>query len=91
MKVFLLLLLSLSASVSAFAPRTFVLPRRLGGVVSKGLSSVSSSSSTSAASRPDVTQAVADAVNAAKRYGAASPEARLAWETVEELSASDNR
>jgi CP12 domain len=81
-----LLLLSLSASqVAAFAPRhhAFV-------ASSKALSS-SALRMSSTTSRPDVTKAVAAAVDAAKKFGPASPEARLAWETVEELSASDNR
>ena len=44
-----------------------------------------------AATRPDTSQAVAAALEASKKYGATSPEARLAWEAVEEQDASDNR
>jgi hypothetical protein len=80
-----LLLISFFASASGFVPR-----------VAGPTFAVSSAPrwrmvANPATQRPDVTQAVADAVSAAKRHGAASPEARLAWETVEELSASDNR
>jgi hypothetical protein len=80
-----LLLFSLSASASAFVPRS---GGRAAFAAARPLAMVASGTSTA---RPDVTRAVADAVDAAKRYGAASPEARVAWETVEELSASDNR
>jgi hypothetical protein len=83
-----LLLFSLSASASAFAPRSG--GRAAFSAARRPLAMVASGTSSSTA-RPDVTRAVADAVDAAKRYGAASPEARVAWEAVEELSASDNR
>jgi CP12 domain len=43
-------------------------------------------SSTSAAN-----EAIAAAMAASKQFGAASPEARVAWDTVEEINASDNR
>lgn len=40
--------------------------------------------------RPDASSLVAEALAASAKYGAASPEARLAWEAVEEVDASDN-
>lgn len=39
----------------------------------------------------DSTQLIKDAVAISEKYGKDSPEARLAWETVEEVNASDNR
>jgi len=39
--------------------------------------------------RPDSSAAVADALRISKEFGATSNEARLAWETVEEMDASD--
>jgi CP12 domain len=36
-------------------------------------------------------EAIAAAMAASKQFGAASPEARVAWDTVEEINASDNR
>jgi len=36
-------------------------------------------------------EAIQQALEASKKYGATSVEARLAWETVEEINASDNR
>jgi hypothetical protein len=36
-------------------------------------------------------EAIAAAMAASKQYGPASPEARVAWDTVEEINASDNR
>ena len=41
--------------------------------------------------RADATELIQEAMAASKKYGAASPEARLAWEAVEEVDASDNR
>lgn len=41
--------------------------------------------------RPDSSGAVAAALAASKKYGATSPEARVAWEAVEDMDASDNR
>jgi len=41
--------------------------------------------------RPDTTEYVAAALEASKKYGATSKEARLAWEQVEEMDAADNR
>jgi len=41
--------------------------------------------------RPDATSAIQEALEASKKFGATSPEARLAWEAVEELDSSDTR
>lgn len=41
--------------------------------------------------RPDSSAAVAAALEASKKFGATSPEARLAWEAVEDMDAADNR
>ena len=47
--------------------------------------------STQLAARVDSSSLVEEALAASKKYGASSPEARLAWEAVEEVDASDNR
>ena len=44
-----------------------------------------------AETRPDSSKAVAAALEASKKYGATSVEARLAWEAVEDMDAADNR
>ena len=56
-------------------------------------SSPSSSSSSSALynGRVDTSDAVAAALAASKEHGPTSREARLAWDEVEEMDASDNR
>jgi hypothetical protein len=41
--------------------------------------------------RADASAAIAKANDAAAKFGANSPEARLAWETVEEIEGRDNR
>lgn len=41
--------------------------------------------------RADSSKLVEEALAASKKFGASSPEARLAWETVEEVDSSDNR
>ncbi|CAJ1951266.1 unnamed protein product [Cylindrotheca closterium] len=41
-------------------------------------------------SRVDSSELVKEALAASKKFGAASPEARLAWEAVEEVDSSDN-
>jgi hypothetical protein len=48
-------------------------------------------SSTLLAARVDTTNLVQEALAASKEFGASSKEARLAWETVEEMDSSDNR
>jgi len=44
------------------------------------------------AKRPDIdsTEAIKEALEATKKFGPTSPEARLAWDIVEEIDASDN-
>lgn len=37
------------------------------------------------------TQLIQDAVAISEKFGKDSPEARLAWETVEEINSADNR
>eukprot|EP00543_Licmophora_paradoxa_P011939 CAMPEP_0202458300 /NCGR_PEP_ID=MMETSP1360-20130828/24394_1 /ASSEMBLY_ACC=CAM_ASM_000848 /TAXON_ID=515479 /ORGANISM="Licmophora paradoxa, Strain CCMP2313" /LENGTH=217 /DNA_ID=CAMNT_0049078785 /DNA_START=22 /DNA_END=675 /DNA_ORIENTATION=+ len=64
----------------AFAPATFTRP-------SSTLSSVKSDNS---AARPDTSQFIKSALEATEKFGAQSSEARLAWEAVEEMDASDN-
>ena len=46
---------------------------------------------TSLHSRPDASGAVQEAMDATETYGPTSAEARVAWDIVEELDASDNR
>ena len=41
--------------------------------------------------RPDATSAVEEALKITASFGIDSKEAQVAWDTVEELSASDNR
>lgn len=41
--------------------------------------------------RVDSSDAVKAALEASKKYGATSKEARVAWDIVEEMDASDNR
>lgn len=43
------------------------------------------------ASRVDSSDFVKEALEISKKFGASSPEARLAWEAVEEMDSSDNR
>lgn len=40
---------------------------------------------------PDASAAIEAAVQASKNFGPTSPEARVAWDVVEEISAADNR
>ena len=41
--------------------------------------------------RVDTTEAIQEAMAASKKFGPTSKEARVAWEAVEEMDASDNR
>ena len=41
--------------------------------------------------RPDSSAAIEAAMAATKKYGATSPEARMAWEAVEEIDSSGTR
>jgi len=40
--------------------------------------------------RPDASSAIKEAMKASEKYGPTSPEARVAWDAVEEMDASDN-
>jgi hypothetical protein len=46
---------------------------------------------TALSARTDSSKAIQDALEASKKYGATSPEARVLWDIVEEMDASDNR
>jgi hypothetical protein len=52
---------------------------------------LSASSSSSTTRRPDASAAIQAALEASRAYGPTSPEARVAWDAVEEMDASDNR
>jgi len=41
--------------------------------------------------RPDSSRAVQEALEASKKYGPTSPEARIAWEAVEDMDSSSTR
>ena len=47
--------------------------------------------STALFERADSSAAIEAALDASKKYGASSPEARVLWDIVEEMDASDNR
>jgi hypothetical protein len=67
----------LAVSANAFAPTpTF---------------GVRSTSTSLFASGVDSSGLIREAMEASKKFGAASPEARVAWEAVEEMDSSDNR
>jgi len=68
-----ILAIALLPLVSSFAPASIVLK---------------SNSALKAADRPDTSELIQDALKASKKFGASSPEARLAWETVEEIDSS---
>jgi CP12 domain len=59
------------------------------GVVAPGLAVVRTPTHLQA--RADASAAIKAALDASKKFGATSPEARVAWDTVEEIDASDNR
>jgi hypothetical protein len=48
-------------------------------------------SKTQLAVKTDSSALVKEALEISKKFGASSAEARLAWETVEEIDSSDNR
>jgi hypothetical protein len=54
-------------------------------------SASSSRAATTLAARPDASAAIKEALEASKKFGATSPEARVAWDIVEEMDSSDNR
>jgi len=74
MKLSALILLTGASAVSAFVPSA----------------SSSRAMTTLAAARPDSSAAIQEALEASKKFGATSPEARVAWEIVEEMDSSDN-
>jgi hypothetical protein len=49
-----------------------------------------SSTGKSAPASPKMREALAVAKDASEKFGATSPEAKLAWETLEEIASSDN-
>ena len=49
------------------------------------------SSTPTMVAKADATDLIAEATRISKEFGPTSPEARLAWESVEEVNASDNR
>ena len=75
MKFSLALLFAAAATTQGFAPLSA--PRRTTTALQNA--------------RADTSELIQEAMQASKKYGAASPEARLAWEAVEEVDASDNR
>lgn len=78
MKSFAFAALFLTATASAFTVRT---PNSMSSSSTALFSSV----------RPDASAAIQAAMQATKKFGATSPEARVAWDAVEEIDASDNR
>ena len=64
------------ASVNAFAPTSF---------------GVRSSTQLYSVGRVDTSEAIKAALAASKEFGATSPEARMAWEAVEEMDSADTR
>lgn len=75
-KLALLALVGVSTTTHAFMPTT-IIGRQTTSIVLQS-------------ARPDATEAVKKAQEASEKYGPSSPEARLAWEVVEEMDASDN-
>lgn len=67
---------SLYSSVNSFVPLSQVPPHRFG--VSLNLE------------RGDSSNAIQEALEASRKFGSASQEARVAWDIVEEISSSDN-
>uniref|UniRef100_A0A7S4I4P3 CP12 domain-containing protein n=1 Tax=Odontella aurita TaxID=265563 RepID=A0A7S4I4P3_9STRA len=58
--------------------------------VTSSLPSVAGTTALFGSSRPDSSDAVKAAMEASEKFGSQSKEARLAWEAVEEVDASDN-
>ena len=78
MKLQFLSLLALFASGSAFAPVAMVNTAGRRGLATTFVMASSASE-----------EAVKDAMAAAEKYGKASPEARAAWDIVEEIDAAN--
>jgi hypothetical protein len=68
-----------------------LLPTAVSSFAVLGSNGRTSWSLAAAAPAAAVGEAIAAAMAASKKYGPASPEARVAWDTVEEINASDNR
>lgn len=77
----------MAASAAALTVTTRTFRTR---VVRSRSSSSSSKLFSSSVRRPDATKAIQAAIEATKQYGATSPEAKVAWDAVEEMDASDN-
>ena len=65
-----------AVAANGFVPTQFSVRRNVAGLFS---------------TRPDTSEYVAAALEASKKFGSTSKEARLAWEQVEEMDSSDNR
>jgi hypothetical protein len=79
MKISLLALAYVASTASAFMG------------VAPPQASVVRSAATQLQARADASVAIKAALAASKKFGATSPEARVAWATVEEIDSSDNR
>jgi CP12 domain len=87
--ILLLPLLATDALLSVTPP---VARNRLRFSLSASPSSSSAAASTDAAATDAAAaKAVKAALEASRKYGSTSPEARVAWDVVEEINASDNR
>ena len=78
-----------STKLMAFDPSSF-----LDGAAkffASALDGDNDSGTTMVANKADATSLINEATRLSKEFGPASPEARLAWEAVEEVNASDNR
>lgn len=73
------LALSLPAATQAFAPALF------------GTTTARPSTLLQTTARPDASSAIQEALAASKQFGPTSPEARIAWEAVEDMDSSDTR
>lgn len=92
MKIMFLRTLSLLGA--AFGLRTaaaFGIARPPAAVTSTSGSRQRLWASAGAETRPDATDAIQAALEASRKYGATSPEARVAWDAVEDMDARDNR
>ena len=76
MKLSLSLGLLAVASVNGFAPTSF---------------GVRSTTHLNSVGRVDASDAIKAALEASKKFGVHSPEARMAWEAVEEMDSADTR
>jgi len=79
MKISSLSLLLLAGSASAFLAPS--LP---------STATATAARTTQLQSRTDASDAIKAAQDASEKYGPTSPEAKVAWDTVEEMDASDN-